>query len=150
MRKLLSIVSALALTLAIAAPVAAQTQTSTQVSVSVSAVISLTGIPASITFPSGFPGESLTTPQFTVSIASNAGYAFTFWMTNNFVGDPSGSMPKSALRVNGDNAATAPQVVFDSTPGDGSIPVDMVLNVPGAQAAGTFTGIVTWQAAPAS
>jgi hypothetical protein len=146
MLRALALSAILTVTLAVPAFAASSTSTTTA-TVTVNSVISMTGVPATYTFPAANPNTDTTGPTFDVAIASSE-TAFTLKASSTDFADGGVTIPAQNLLyyANGASVGTAlagvPVTIGHVSP----LSVKMTLSVPSDARSGTYTATVTWTA----
>ena len=147
MRRIASLALAAILTLTLATSALAGTSTSVQtVSATVVGTISMTGIPgipATLAF-SGTAGSNVVAPTFTITVASSD--AFTVKLSASALSGPGPDIAPERYYVKTNGAEVAysgPDMLIGST----SPLVEILkLAIPSGQAAGVYSGTLTWTA----
>lgn len=155
-RSFRALVGALALALAIVPSAFASNITE---SLTVNSVITVTGVPASISYGTVDPGLTSSTQSFTASVTANSGYVFRM-SGSNFTG--AGTISKSArygqlgggsnVTISGPTSFTDfGAAAFDGTTvlvtgnsGSSSFNTDLRVAVPANQAPGSYAGTITY------
>ena len=138
-----------------ASTLAVSTSATSAQSATVLDTISLSGVPATITYPAALAGATVTAPGFTLSYSSSAAAGLTVNVDPGAgLTDGSGHpIPVGAetLAVNGNTAqaltsgANFVNILLAAGPGSSSVVFGLVL--PAAQPGGAYTGTLTFTAA---
>lgn len=156
-RNIRAAVAALALVLAVAPAAMAATISE---SVTVNSVLTVTGIPASISYGTLDPGTTSGVQSFTASVTANSGYTYRV-SGSDFTGPgtigkvnresklalASGSTIASGLDnwTNFANSAyDGSNVVVTGNAGSSSFLTELRLTIPGATAPGSYSGSITY------
>lgn len=141
-KHLRTVAAALALTLGIVAPTFAATSTS-QVTLTVNAATTISGLAASYDFGPLDAGSQADVQLGGISVSSNANP--TISASIGALSDGSHSLPASAFSVSTDDT-TYSAMPNNVHTGAGDFDLWLRVDVPAAQAAGTYSGLFTLQA----
>lgn len=128
-------------------PTLAASSGSGTMTLTVGNAISISGVPTSLPFGSAFPGDTATTPQFTVTLQATSSATFTA-TSSDLAGTPSGTIVKSNVKMCIGNACTATVAADGTTVASGvttstTRDVNLAITVPGAAVPATYTGTFT-------
>lgn len=134
------------LTISVGPALAANPQSGTM-TLTVGNAISISGVPSTIPFGSAFPGDTATTPQFTVTLQASSSTTFTASSTD-LTGTPSGSIAKSNVKMCTGNACTPSTAADGATVASGvttstTRDINLAITIPGGADAATYTGTFT-------